>query len=208
MAKIGKRVNAKKYKELRELQTKVNKMLYASDHIEKTNGKRQQVLAMKRQFYKSRGIKNPSKLSFKNLSPKDIKAYTNMLESIANNTFINPEKYKQYQDKMREKFDSYGYDFEYEEIKDVLESDIVQELINEGLSPSEFWQVYAEITSDYGNIDIHNFYDMAREFLQEVRYGDMSINEFFVFADEYFSILNDPDATRFTDEEFNGGIYD
>ena len=207
MAKIGKRVNAKKYKELRELQTKVNKMLYASDHIEKTNAKRQQVLAMKRQFYKSRGIKNPSKLSFKNLSPKDIKAYKNMLESIANNTFINPKKYKDYQQKMREKFDSYGYDFEYEEIKDVLENDLVQELINEGLSPSEFWQVYSEITSEYGKIDIHSFYDMARDFLNGLRYGDLTINQFFEFADDYFSILNDPDATRYTDEE-TGGIYD
>ena len=202
MAKIGKRVNAKKYKELRELQTKVNKMLYASDHIEKTNVKRQQVLAMKRQFFKSRGIKNPSKLSFKNLSPKDIKAYKNMLESIANNTYINPEKYKQYQQKMREKFDSYGYDFEYEEIKDVLESDIVQELVHEGLTPSEFWQVYNEITTDYGKIDVDDFYDMARAFLHEIRYSDMSINEFFVYADEWFTKQQE------TDEENTGGIYD
>lgn len=202
MAKIGKRVNAKKYKELRELQTKVNKMLYASDHIEKTNAKRQQVLAMKRQFFKSRGIKNPSKLSFKNLSPKDIKAYTNMLESIANNTYINPEKYKQYQQKMRDKFDSYGYDFEYEEIEEILESDIVQELKQESLTPSDFWQVYNDITHDFGKIDIEDFYSMARDFLTQVRYSDMDVNEFYVFADEWFTKQEE------TDEENTGGIYD
>ena len=205
--KIGKRASAQKYKELRALQARVNNMLYKSTHIEKTNGKRKQVLAMKRQFYKSRGIKNPSRLSFSVLSSKDIKAYTELLKSIENNTFINPQKYKEYQEKMQEKFDSYGYDFEYEEIKEVLESDIVQELINEGMSPSEFWQVYSEITTDYGQIDIHSFYDMAREFLNGIRYGDLTINQFFEFADDYFSILNDPDAVRFNDGQ-TGGIYD
>lgn len=206
MAKIGKRVNAKKYKELRELQTKVNKMLYASDHIEKTNAKRQQVLAMKRQFFKSRGIKNPSKLSFKNLSPKDIKAYTNMLESIANNTYINPEKYKQYQEKMREKFDSYGYNFSYEDVRKMLDSEIIQELINEGLTPSEFWQVYNEITTDYGDIDEEQFFYMCTDFLQEIRYGDTTINEFFVYADEWFE--RKQKEMQETDEENTGGIYD
>lgn len=205
MAKIGKRVNAKKYKELRELQTRVNKMLYASDHIEKTNAKRQQVLAMKRQFFKSRGIKNPSKLSFKNLSPKDIKAYKNMLESIANNTYINPEKYKQYQEKMREKFDSYGYNFSYEDVRKMLDSEIIQELINEGLTPSEFWQVYNEITTDYGDIDEEQFFYMCTDFLQEIHYGDATINEFFVYADEWFE--RKQKEMQETDEE-TGGIYD
>ena len=185
--KIGKRASAQKYKELRALQARVNNMLYKSTHIEKSNGKRKQVLAMKRQFYKSRGIKNPSRLSFSVLSTKDIKAYTELLKSIENNTFINPEKYKQYQEKMREKFDSYGYNFSYEDVRKLLDSEIIQELINEGLTPSEFWQVYNEITTDYSDIDEEQFFYMATDFLQEIKYGDATINEFFVYADEWFS---------------------
>ena len=187
MAKIGKRTKAKKYAELRKLQARVNRMLYKSTHIEKGNGKRKQVLAMKRQFYKSRGIKNPSHLSFKDLTPQDIKAYTELLKSIENNTFINPEKYAKYQEKMREKFKSYGYDFEYEDIKEVVESDLLSELYAEGLTPSEFWTAYNEITHEYGKHEMEVFYDMIGDFLQQMRYSDTTINEFFVFADEWFT---------------------
>ena len=193
MAKIGKRTGAKKYKKLRELQATANRMLYKSTHIEKTNGKRKQVLAMKRQFYKSRGIKPPKHLSFRDLSPKDIKAYEQLLKSITENTFINPDKYAKYQEKMREKFKSQGYNFEYDDIKDVLESDIVMELFKEGLSPSEFWQVYNDISADYGKIEIETFYHMASEFLKELRYGDMTLGQFFVFADDYFDKLTGDD---------------
>lgn len=187
MAKIGKRTGAKKYKHIRELQATANRMLYKSTHIEKTNSKRKNVLAMKRQFYKTRGIKNPSRLSFSVLSPKDINAYEQLLVSIINNTYINPDKYKQYQEKMREKFKEHNYGFEYDDIKDFLESDIVQELKGEGLSPSDFWQVYNDITQDYGKVDIETFYHMAMDFYQELKYGDMTLEEFYVFADEWFS---------------------
>lgn len=187
MAKIGKRTGAKKYKKLRELQATANRMLYKSTHIEKTNGKRKQVLAMKRQFYKSRGIKNPSRLSFRDLSPKDIKAYQNLLESIINNTYINPEKYAHFQEKMREKFNQQDYNFDYDDIKDILESDYISDLIEIGMTPSEFWQVYDELTKDYGDIDEEDFYAMLREFKTDFDTGDVTIDDFFVYADNYFS---------------------
>ncbi len=187
MARIGKRTSAKKYATVRKLQATANRMLYKSTHIEKTNGKRKQVLAMKRQFYKSRGIKNPSRLSFRDLSPKDIKAYQNLLESIINNTYINPEKYKQFQDKMRDKFEQQGYDFEYDDIKDIFDSDIVNELLDLGMSPSEFWQAYQELSVDYSEMTPDEFMDMLRNFINELKYGDMTIEEFFVYADNYFS---------------------
>ena len=187
MARIGKRTTAKKYAKVRQLQATANRMLYKSTHIEKTNGKRKQVLAMKRQFYKSRGIKNPSRLSFRDLSPKDIKAYENLLQSIINNTYINPEKYKQFQDKMRDKFEQQGYDFEYDDIKDIFDSDIVNELLDLGMSPSEFWQAYQELSVDYSEMTPDEFMDMLRNFINELKYGDMTIEEFFVYADNYFS---------------------
>ena len=188
MAKIGKRTGAKKYAELRKLQARVNRMLYKSTHIEKGNGKRKQVLAMKRQFYKSRGIKNPKHLSFRDLSPKDIKAYTELLKSIENNTFINPEKYAKYQEKMRQKFESYGYGFEYEDIKNTMDelSDLLDELYIEGLTPSDFWQAYNEITNDYGEIKQEEFTEMLQDYLNEIKYGDMTIQQFYVFADEWY----------------------
>lgn len=187
MARIGKRTKAKKYAKVRQLQATANRMLYKSTHIEKSNGKRKQVLAMKRQFYKTRGIKNPSRLSFRDLSSKDIKAYVNLLESIINNTYINPEKYKQFQDKMRDKFEQQGYDFEYDDIKDIFDSDIVNELLDLGMSPSEFWQAYQELSVDYSEMTPDEFMDMLRNFINELKYGDMTIEEFFVYADNYFS---------------------
>ena len=187
MARIGKRTSAKKYATVRKLQATANRMLYKSTHIEKSNSKRKQVLAMKRQFYKSRGIKNPSRLSFRDLSPKDIKAYQTLLESIINNTYINPDKYKQFQDKMREKFKEQGYDFEYDDIKDIFDSDIVNELLDLGMSPSEFWQAYQELSVDYSEMTPDEFMDMLKNFINELKYGDMTIEEFFVYADNYFS---------------------
>lgn len=201
MAKIGKRASAKKYASLREQQARVNRMLYKSTHIEKTNGKRKQVLAMKRQFYKSRGIKNPSRLSFSVLSAKDIKAYMELLNAIENNTFINPEKYEKYRQKMRDKFESYGYNFKYEDFEEIEDSleDLIGELYLEGLTPSEFWQVYNEITNDYGAIKEEEFAEMLRDFLQELRYGDMTIGQFFVFADGWYSKRTG---------EMNGNLYE
>lgn len=188
MARIGKRVTSKKYAKLRILQARVNKMLYKSTHIEKSNGKRQQVLAMKRQFYKSRGIKNPSRLSFRNLSTKDIKAYTQLLESIENNTFINPEKYAKYQEKMREKFESYGYNFTFDEIEDVLNDDVIDDLIKDGMSPSDFWAIYDDYTK--GNTDeerVNEFLKMTLQFKKDFDNNNVTLEDFYVYADAYFS---------------------
>lgn len=197
MAKIGKRAGAKKYAELRELQTRVNHMLYKSTHIEKSNAKRQAVLQMKRQFYKSRGIKNPAKLSFKSLSKKDIKAYEQLLKSIESNTYINPEKYKKFQEKMREKFNEQDWGFEYDDIKDILENDIVNMLYELGLTPSEFWAFYDYYTRSYGTPeevdDVQGFWDMLRAFVHEVNWGDMDVHQLFAFADRY---QNDEDYRR------------
>lgn len=186
MAKIGKRASAKKYAELRKLQARVNRMLYKSTHIEKSNGKRKQVLAMKRQFYKSRGIKNPSHLSFSVLSSKDIKAYTELLKSIENNTFINPEKYKQYQQKMKYRFDEQGYEFDYEEIDEILDNEIIDELLHAGLTPSDFWAVYDEYTR--GNKDKDRaeiFIESMRSFYEDYNAGDVTLDDFFVYTDAY-----------------------
>ena len=188
MARIGKRVNSKKYAKLRILQARVNKMLYKSTHIEKSNGKRKQVLAMKRQFYKSRGIKNPSRLSFRDLSPKDIKAYIQLLESIENNTFINPEKYAKYQEKMRKKFESYGYDFTFDEIEEVLNDDVIDDLIKDGMSPSDFWAIYDDYTK--GNTDeerVNEFLKMTLQFKKDFDNNNVTLEDFYVYADAYFS---------------------
>ena len=188
MAKIGKRVNAKKYKHIRILQAQANKMLYKSTHIEKSHGKRKQVLAMKRQFYKSRGIKNPSRLSFRDLSPKDIKAYEKLLKSIVENTYINPEKYKQYQQKMRDKFESYGYNFDYEEIQGVLDDDFVKSMLDElDMSPSDFWQVYNDIKGEDANVNEQDFIEMLIDFRNEVDTGGITVDDFYVYADTWLN---------------------
>ena len=188
MAKIGKRTSAKKYAHIRILQAQANKMLYKSTHIEKSHGKRKQVLAMKRQFYKSRGIKNPSRLSFRNLSPKDIKAYEKLLKSIIENTYINPEKYKQYQQKMEKIFNENHYGVKYEEVKDIFESDIGDELSELGLGYKDFWETYAEVNEEYSkSFTVENFIEMLKAFKNDVDLGSFNLDDFYVYADAWYS---------------------
>ena len=99
---------------------------------------------------------------------------------------------------MRKKFDEQGYDFKYDDIKDVMDSleDLISELYNEGLTPSEFWALYNQITQDYGTIKEEEFADMLRDFLNELHYGDMTLGQFFVFADEWYSKKTGEDNER------------
>ena len=67
-------------------------------------------------------------------------------------------------------------------------SDLIDELYAEGLTPSEFWQVYNEISIDYGEIQQEEFTAMLRDYLDELKYGDLTINQFFAYADEWYKI--------------------
>ena len=187
--KIGKRAKtAKKYADLRAKQRLANQYLYGSKEWLKVDHKeRKNALARKRQFYKTRGLRNPSKLSFKNLTTGDLRAYETLLDSIIENTYLNPDKYQKFKesqtqngDKAFEKmFDS------FEEWDEFRNSDIFSMLIELGLDPSALYRYIQEWYD--GGYTIDEFVEGAQEFIKEYGEGNYTIDEFFEFMDNWKS---------------------
>ena len=133
----------------------------------------------------------PSQLSFKSLSKKDLEMYEQLLDSIINDTFINPDKYAEYRERMRDYYDEQISEYaEREEIPedeiddfiDIMESDIVRDILNLGITPSELARVEAEYMN--AGLSTQEFYEMLREFMK--KYGnDGLVDQFFTFADEW-----------------------
>lgn len=185
--KIGKRVKAKKYKPLREKQATANAMLKEAkgrlkeDHRNIKNTKKKIA-----QFYHSRGLKVPARLSFKPLSTKDLKAYNNLLDSIINDTFINKEKYDKFREKMEENFkEQFGDELEEEEMTDflnIMEHSIVKDLLELGMSPSDFVELYQEFIND--GLSDEEFLILLGDFTRELG-DDYLVDDFFNYAKEW-----------------------
>lgn len=191
--KIGKRVKAKKYKPLREKQATANAMLKEAkgrlkeDH-RNIKGTKKKIA----QFYHSRGLKVPSRLSFKSLTTKDLKAYENLLDSIINDTFINKEKYDKYRDKMEENFkEQFGDELDEEDMVDflnIMNHPIVKDLLDLGMSPSDFVELYQEFL-DQGLSD-REFLLMLGDFARELG-EDYLVDDFFNYAEEWQEVYLD-----------------
>lgn len=191
--KIGKRVKSKKYKLLREKQATANAMLKEAkgrlkeDH-RNIKGTKKKIA----QFYHSRGLKVPSRLSFKSLTTKDLKAYENLLDSIINDTFINKEKYDKYRDKMEENFkEQFGDELDEEDMVDflnIMNHPIVKDLLDLGMSPSDFVELYQEFL-DQGLSD-REFLLMLGDFARELG-EDYLVDDFFNYAEEWQKIYLD-----------------
>lgn len=191
--KIGKRVKAKKYKPLREKQATANAMLREAKGRLKDDHRNIKSTKKKiAQFYHSRGLKVPSRLSFKSLSTKDLKAYNNLLDSIINDTFINKEKYDKYREKMEENFkEQFGEDLTDEEVEDfvdVINSPIVSELLNLGMNPSDFKDLYLAFINE--GISDKEFMIMLTDFYNESG-EDLKIEDFFIYAEQWEEIYLD-----------------
>lgn len=191
--KIGKRVKAKKYKSLREKQATANAMLKEAkgrlkeDHRNIKNTKKKIA-----QFYHSRGLKVPSRLSFKSLSTKDLKAYNNLLDSIINDTFINKEKYDKYRDKMEENFkEQFGDslpDVSMDDFINIMNHPIVKQLLDMGMSPSDFIELYEEFVGQ--GLSDRDFLLMLYDFSKELG-EDFLVEDFFIYAEEWQEIYLD-----------------
>ena len=192
--KLGKRAKAKKYAPLRQKQHTANtyiKQAQTTLRGGKSNFAIKRTKAKLKQFYNSRGLRMPSQLSFKSLSKKDLEMYEQLLDSIINDTFINPDKYAEYRERMRDYYDEQISEYaEREEIPedeiddfiDIMESDIVRDILNLGITPSELARVEAEYMN--AGLSTQEFYEMLREFMK--KYGnDGLVDQFFTFADEW-----------------------
>ena len=191
--KIGKRVKAKKYKPLREKQTTANAMLKEAKGRLKDDHRNIKSTKKKiAQFYHSRGLKVPSRLSFKSLETKDLKAYENLLDSIINDTFINKEKYDKYRDKMEENFkEQFGEELNEEDMVDflnIMNHPIVKDLLDLGMSPSDFVELYQEFIND--GLSDKEFLLMLGDFARELG-EDYLVDDFFNYAEEWKNTYED-----------------
>lgn len=191
--KIGKRVKAKKYKPLREKQATANAMLReAKGRLKEDHRSIKSTKKKIAQFYHSRGLKVPSRLSFKSLSTKDLKAYNNLLDSIINDTFINKEKYDKYRDKMEENFkEQFGDELDEDEIVDflnIMQHPIVKDLLDLGMSPSDFVELYQEFLNE--GLSDREFLLMLGDFAREVG-EDYLVDDFFNYAEQWEEIYLD-----------------
>ena len=182
--KIGKRVKAKKYKPLREKQATANAMLKeAKGRLKEDHRNIKSTKKKIAQFYHSRGLKVPSRLSFKSLTSKDLKAYENLLDSIINDTFINKEKYDKYREKMEENFkEQFGDDLDEEDMTDflnIMNHPIVKDLLDLGMSPSDFVELYQEFIND--GLSDKEFLIMLGDFARELG-EDYLVEDFFEYA--------------------------
>lgn len=202
--KLGKTaLKAKKYADLRAKQAMANQMLYGSKKYLKTDhSARQNALQRKKNFYNKRGLKNPSRLSFKNLTVKDLKAYETLLDSIINNTYLNPDKYKDHLKKIKENvsqnvLDAFGGSAE--EYDDFMESDIFKMLIDMGIDPSTLVRYMQEFANS--GLSINDFITASREFIQGVDAGNYTIDSYFSYMDEWQDAQRENDETAKTFKE-------
>lgn len=186
--KIGKRAKtAKVYATLRAKQKMANEFLYGAknylkaDHKAIVNAK-----ARKKRFYNKRGLKNPSRLSFKNLTKKDLIAYENLLDSIIESTYLNPEKYKSHLERIRENLSNQVLDAfggSAEDYDDFIESDIFKMLIDLGVDPSSLVRYMQEFVENGFTMD--DFITAAKAFIKAFNEGTYTADMFFEYMDDY-----------------------
>ena len=191
--KIGKRVKAKKYRNLREKQKQANAIIQnAKGFLKEDNRAIKKTKAKIKTFYNERGIKTPSRLSFKSLQTKDLKAYENLLDSIIQDKSLSKaeheRKQKQARENLKTAFGKSDEDINDETIDDfinIMESDIISELIEKGLEPSDLIRVEIEYLNN--GLSTDDFYNMLTDFYHALG-EDAVISDFYVYAEKWQTI--------------------
>lgn len=203
--KIGKRVKAKKYVNLRKKQALVNWMIKNSHtYLKPTHKAYKELLAKKRAFYNKRGIRTPAQFTFKPLQTKDLKAYEELLDSIIEgSTWFNEDKYNDFVEKTKERLKEEGIE-DVEGAMSIFDYDIVNDIVKKGVMPSDLMSLYEDGLNQYG-MDINDFVDMLKDYVAE-HGDDATADEFFAFAYLYQERFKDfkqrVDAGEYLPNEF------
>lgn len=182
---------AKKYAGLAKEQAKVNKYLKdARERLGKDHRVYTSTMNRIHMFQKKHHQARKNTLSMTDLKTTDVDMYKELLESIKESTFINPEKYAQHQASQREYFRSQGWGSTDEEVDEFMKfrnSDIFEEMTDQTILPSDLLDkskeyVEAELTlQDFQNtILLWN-----REHANTGQGVDKDSNKFLAFADKY-----------------------
>ena len=202
--KIGKRASAKKYESLREKQAKANALVLESrKRLGSKHKEIQKITKMKKLFFGKRGVRASGRLSFKNLSTKDIQAYNEFLDAIINahetNTYLNPVKYDNMRAKLEKSFnDQYGdIGITPDELVDIVESDIVAQLKELGIPYKEVFELfrdYPEMRTEDVILALKVFKDIYDE-------GSTTADDFLVFVDDFLQLSQTPIFDNFEMDE-------
>ena len=148
---------------------------------------------MKKQFYKSRGLKASGQLSFKNLTIDDVDAYKEFLlaikEKYESNTYLNPQKYEAFREKMRLEFEANYSDInaDTDELIDIFESDVVDDMKRMGIVYTTAFDLF----NQYPDITSEDIVEILRQFLSAVKDESTTSDQFLNFAHDYIELKND-----------------
>ena len=191
--RIGEHIHALKYRETYQLQKEVNAMIRESRQRLPEGAKHKankQITAMKKQFYGSRGLKSGGQLSFKNLTIDDVDAYKNFLlaikEKYESNTYLNPEKYEAFREKMRQQFEETYSDINAstDELVDIFESDVVDDMKRLGIVYTTAFDLF----NQYPDITSEDIVQILRDFLKEVKEENTTSDQFLNYAHDYIEL--------------------
>ena len=191
--RIGEHIHALKYRDTYQLQKEVNALIKESRQRLPEGAKHKankQITAMKKQFYGSRGLKASGQLSFKNLTVDDVEAYKNFLlaikEKYESNTYLNPEKYEEFREKMRKNFEeTYGdIDASVDELVDIFESDIVDDMKRLGIAYTTAFDLF----NQYPDITSEDIVDIMRHFMSDLKEENTTSDQFLNYAHDYIEL--------------------
>ena len=183
---------AKKYAPLRKKQALANRFIREQ---RKTLGDNHKVvnnfMNNFRTFQKTHGLKVQNRLSMQGLKTKDVEVYEQLLDSIINSTYMNPEKYKNFTTNQLNYVMNQGWANTEEEAKriyDFANSNIVEDLKDLARIdiPSKIVEKYVKYIQ--GNLTKEEFANMASTFMKYYSSEDMTTSEFFDFADTYYEL--------------------
>ena len=208
MRRLGKNSKAKKYTNLRKLQATANRYLKgARQAIGKDNKKYKNVMTRLRTFYKTRGLKWRGYASMYDLTRDDLKAYEQLLKSVTENSYINPKKRAEMEEKQLKSYVESGGQIEdyaqyRENFKIIEDSDVLQMLVQIGFKPSEINDYMQEYYS--AGLDTEDFELLVTDFLKVYESGDYTQRDFLLYVDKWVFIA---ESLRNGDIE-NGSLDD
>ena len=180
---------AKKYEGIRKKQALANKYLKTAKANIGVNH-RSYVATMDKihMFQKMHGQSRKQTLSMEALRTGDVEMYEQLLDSIIDSTYINPNKYEKHKKNQLEFAIEQGWaknENEAQKIYDFRNSSLFEELEDLGLSdvPSDI----LDRAKKYNQADLtlQDFQNMTRAFLKEYKNDDVKSSEFFDYSDKY-----------------------
>lgn len=174
---------------LKEKQALANNYLkLAKENLGKNHRNYTNVMDKIHMFQRFHGQSKKNTLSMESLRTGDIDMYNQLLDSIIDNTYTNPEKYMKHKENQLEFAIEQGWatnQKEAEEIYNFRNSDLFSQLEDLGLSdvPSDILNKMAE----YGQADLslEDFKKMSQTFLRAYESGDESSSTYFDYADRF-----------------------